>query len=332
MKICYLLHNRDGKFYRYEQYLHLFSDKSVDISAVQLKKNIFTRLKNLYKASLSDVIVVRRKLLQPWESIFLALRPCKVIFDFDDAIMFKSSEPFHSLARKLKFMFVVRSSDVIIAGNSYLKELTAKYTAAEKVHVLPTPVDLSKYRQKDYTLKSSDKSSQVTLGWIGSRSTLKYLKKLIPVFNNLGKKYTNLQLKIVGNAFFDCENLKTKKKDWDYDDEVEDLLSFDIGLMPLDDTPWSRGKCSFKLIQYLAVGIPGVCSPVGMNADVIENGKNGFWATSLDEWEKQLSKLIEDSDLRKQMGLAAYEKAFLYDQVYVFNQFYEIICKTLEKK
>ncbi|MCK5096852.1 MAG: hypothetical protein KAR45_02050, partial [Desulfobacteraceae bacterium] len=86
MKVCYLRHNRDGKFYRYEQYLPLFSEKNIDISVVQLKKNIFTRIKNLFRASLSDVIIVQRKLLQPWEGMFLALRPCKVIFDFDDAI------------------------------------------------------------------------------------------------------------------------------------------------------------------------------------------------------------------------------------------------------
>ncbi len=328
MKLCYLLHNRDGKFYRYEQYLPFFKKKEIDISAVQLKSNILSRIINLFKASFSDVVIIRRKLLQPWESMFLFLRPCKVIFDFDDAILFKSSAPYDSFNRKVKFRAMVKSSDVIIAGNSYLKGLAEKYTAKEKIYVLPTTVDLTKYRQKDLSVNSS----KVTLGWIGSKSTLKYLKELIPVFNILGEKYKNLKLKIVANAFFDCGKLPVEKREWNYDDEVDDLISFDIGLMPLDDTPWSKGKCSFKLIQYLAVGIPSVCSPVGMNCDVIENNKQGLWASSLDDWENQLSKLIEDVGLRKKMGSAAFKKASLYDQAYIFNKFYKIICNTLESK
>jgi glycosyltransferase involved in cell wall biosynthesis len=258
--------------------------------------------------------------------VLLRIRPCKVIFDFDDAIMYRSSPPYHSFGRKIKFISIIKSSDIIIAGNSYLKELAAKYTEHDKIFILPTTVDLSKYKKKDY----SEQSSQITLGWIGSKSTLKYLKELIPVFKKLGEKYRNLKLKIVADAFFECDQLIVEKKDWKYDDEVDDLVSFDIGLMPLDDNTWSKGKCSFKLIQYLAVGIPSVCSPVGMNCDVIENGKHGLWASSLEEWESQLSKLIEDAALRKKIGSDAHEKAYLYDQAYIFNKFYKIICDTQE--
>lgn len=328
MKICYLIHNQDGLFYRYTQYLPLFAERNVDVSSIQVKSNFFSRLISVLKASKSDVVIVRRKLLQPWETMLLRLSSCKVIFDFDDAILFRSSPPYHSFGRKIKFKSMMKSSDVIIAGNSYLKELAAKYTKHDKIYVLPTTVDLSKYREKDYT----ETPSQLTLGWIGSKSTLKYLEKLIPVFNKLGKKYKNLKLKIVADAFFNCDHLTVEKKKWKYNDEVDDLVSFDIGLMPLDDNTWSKGKCSFKLIQYLAVGIPSVCSPVGMNCDVVENGKNGLWASSLEEWENQLSKLIEDADLRKRMGLSAHEKVYLYDQVYIFNKFYKIICDTLELK
>jgi glycosyltransferase involved in cell wall biosynthesis len=328
MKLCYIVHDQEGLFYRYKQYIPFFKKKNDDLSIIPLKSGFFSRLKGLWEASSSEIVIVRRKLLQPWESMLLKLWSCKVVFDFDDAILFKSSPPYDSLGRKIKFATIMKSSDVIIAGNSYLKELAGKFTAPSKIHILPTPIDLSKYKKKDYSIKSDN----ITLGWIGSRSTLKYLKELIPVFNKLGEKYKNLELKIVGNAFFDCKGLKVTKKEWNYDKEVDDLLSFDVGLMPLDDTPWSRGKCSFKLIQYVAVGIPGVCSPVGMNADVIENEKNGLWATSLEEWENQLSKLIEDPVLREQMGLAAYEKAYAYDQKHVFEKFYKILSDTLESK
>jgi len=329
MRLCYLVHDQAGLFYRYKQYLPLFAEKKeVDLFSVQVKSGFFSRLISIWKASLSDIVIVRRKLIQPWESLFLFFRPCKVIFDFDDAILFKSSDPYHSFSRKLKFASMIKACDVVITGNSYLKSLAEKYIDPGNIIVLPTTLDISKYKKKHYL----EKPDKVTLGWIGSKSTLKYLKTLIPVFNKLGKKYKHLKLKIVADAFLDCDNLPVEKKEWQYDDEVDDLISFDIGLMPLDDTPWSNGKCSFKLIQYLAVGIPSICSPVGMNCDVIENGTHGLWASSLDEWEDQLSKLIEDGDLREKMGSVAHEKAYLYDQTYVFDKLYKIICDTLESK
>ena len=134
---------------------------------------------DIIKAGNSDVVIIQRKLLQPWESVLLGLRPCKIIFDFDDAILFRSSPPYYSFGRKIKFIPMVRSSNAIVVGNSYLKGLAAKYTNPGKIHILPTPLDLSKYKKKDYTIKST----QITLGWIGSKSTLKYLRRLIPVFN-----------------------------------------------------------------------------------------------------------------------------------------------------
>ncbi len=328
MKICYLIHDQDGLFYRHGQYLPLFAEKKINIESIPVKKNFFTRFMAVLKASEYDIVIVRRKLLQPWENMLLKIKPCKVVFDFDDAILFKSSAPYHSLGRKIKFISMMKSADIIIAGNSYLKSLAAKYTIVNKIHILPTAVDLSKYRKKDYT----EKSSKVTLGWIGSRSTLKYLKELKPVLNRLGARYKNLKLKIVADMFFDLDDLPVEKKEWGYDSEVDDLKSFDIGLMPLEDNIWSRGKCSFKLIQYLAVGIPCVCSPVGMNCDVIENGKTGLWASSPAEWEKQLSRLIEDAGLREKMGSAAGKQACLYDQRFIFNKFYKILLNTMESE
>ena len=321
-----MVHNKSGLFYRYLQYFGLFEKKGVNISVVQLKGNIIRRLGYIWKASQADVVIIQRKLLQPWESFLLKTRPCKVIFDFDDAIMFRSSSPYRSIGRAIKFGTIVKCADKVIAGNSYLKNLAESYTDPEKIYILPTPLDLSKYRQKDYSMEND----QVTLGWIGSKSTLRYLKELIPVFNKLGERYENVSLKIVANAFLDCDTIEVEKKEWSYEDEVSDLLSFDIGLMPLDDTPWSRGKCSFKLIQYIAVGLPSVCSPVGMNREIIENGENGLWANDLSEWETQLIKLIEDRKLRRKMGLAAYGDAWKYDQSYIFEKFYEIICNTLK--
>jgi hypothetical protein len=112
-----------------------------------------------------------------------------------------------------------------------------------------------------------------------------------------------VDLKIVCDVFFDCDQMKVIKKYWSSEEEVSDLQSFDIGLMPLVDDPWSWGKCGLKIIQYQGVGVPVVCTPVGINRDLVEDGVNGFYAMTPEQWEEKLSILIEDSALREKMGL-----------------------------
>ena len=123
-----------------------------------------------------------------------------------------------------------------------------------------------------------------------------------PIFDRLGERYSHCELKIVCDIFFDCEKIHVIKKRWKSDEEVEDLQSFDIGLMPLVDDPWSWGKCGLKIVQYQGVGLPVVCTPVGVNRDLVEDGVTGFWARTPVEWEKKLSVLIEDALLREKLG------------------------------
>jgi glycosyltransferase involved in cell wall biosynthesis len=192
---------------------------------------------------------------------------------------------------------MVKSCDLVIAGNDYLKEKAMKYN--ERITVVPTPIDTGRYSKKLY-----GKKARVTLGWIGSHGTLFYLEKMKPVLDSLGKRFDHIELKIVCDHFFDCSNLPVIKKLWNYDEEIADLKSFDIGLMPLTDDPWSRGKCGFKLLQYLAVGVPVVCSPVGVNKQIVKDGKNGYLAKTESDWMEKLSLLIgSDEGLREDMGM-----------------------------
>jgi glycosyltransferase involved in cell wall biosynthesis len=144
---------------------------------------------------------------------------------------------------------------------------------------------------------------EIILGWIGTKGNLKYLKKLEPVFETIRQRFPQVRLKIVSNDFYDSSSLPVVKKPWKLEDENADLVSFDIGLMPLNNDLWSQGKCGLKIVQYLSVGVPVVCTPVGINSDIIQNGENGFWATSDQEWIDRLSTLIQNPDLRYQMGL-----------------------------
>ena len=136
----------------------------------------------------------------------------------------------------------------------------------------------------------------------------KKLKKLIPVLTEIGKRFPFAQLKIVCNDFLDVPNMKVIKKEWSEEDEVADLQSFDIGLGPLTDDVWTRGKCGLKLVQYLAVGVPAVCSPVGANKEIVTNEEVGFWADGQREWVEKLSMLIENPGLRTQMGKKGVER------------------------
>jgi glycosyltransferase involved in cell wall biosynthesis len=151
-------------------------------------------------------------------------------------------------------------------------------------------------------------SGDVVLGWIGSRGTLKYLKEIAPALEVIGERFPGVKLKIVADDFFGLERLPVIKKSWSATDEIADLHSFDIGLMPLTDDVWTRGKCGFKLLQCMAVGLPVVCSPVGANRQIMADGVEGYWASNHAEWVEKLAALINDATLAQAMGRRGREK------------------------
>jgi glycosyltransferase involved in cell wall biosynthesis len=193
---------------------------------------------------------------------------------------------------------MVKGSDVVIVGNEFLKGEVRRVDRKKRVFLIPTSIDTSLYPEK----KNVSASPEIILGWIGTKGNLKYLKKLEPVFEILARRFPNLRLKIVSNDFYDSSFIPVIKKPWKLEEENKDLISFDIGLMPLQDDLWSKGKCGLKIIQYLSVGVPVVCTPVGINGDIVMDGRNGFWATSPQEWVDRLANLIGDPVLRARMG------------------------------
>ncbi len=246
--------------------------------------------------------VLQRRLLQPWDMAILRHAARYLVFDFDDALMYRSSRrprPF-SVSRMIKFKKTVESCDMVFAGNSFLKQETERYVSPNKVHVIPTVVDMERYSPKGYT----ETQDSVTVGWIGSRGTLRYLEAIMPALDDVARRWSRVQLKIVCDVFPESHHIPLVKKKWEESAEVEDVKSFDVGIMPLSDDVWSRGKCALKIVQYQAVGIPVVCSPVGANRDIVKHGSNGLWATTHDEWVQHLSMLIESPALRQKMGVA----------------------------
>lgn len=247
-----------------------------------------------------DCVFVQRKRFHfPFLPLFRRLAK-RVVYDLDDAVMFKNTlarSPY-SRTRERRFRSMARSSDIIIAGNTFLKEQASRHHS--RVVVIPTSIPAQRYCLKDCT----QKKERVTIGWIGDHGSIHYLKRIKDVFEEIGRRFPGkVELKIVCDTFFDCSHIPVRKVRWSQDTEVAELADMDIGVMPLVDDPWSWGKCGLKILQYFGVGVPAVCTPVGVNRDVVVPGDNGFWAGSEPEWIEILSRLVPDACLRRTMGM-----------------------------
>ncbi len=306
MRIIFLTHSSDqGHRFRVEQYFPYLIAHQVEPKWQPLSGSWRDRLILYRQLPSFNVVCIQRRLLSPFEFYWVRKKSSKVLFDLDDAIMYRSSSsprP-HSLSRWLKFRGMVKGSDAMTVGNQFLKNEVLKVDRQKKVFVIPTCIDTNLYPKK----KRISNCQEIILGWIGTKGNLKYLKKLERVFETIRQRFPQAKLKIVSNDFYDSSHLSTIKKPWKLEEENEDLISFDIGLMPLNDDLWSRGKCGLKIIQYLSVGVPAVCTPVGINSDIIKDGENGFWATNDQEWVDRLTTLIQNQELRYQMGLKGIE-------------------------
>ena len=182
------------------------------------------------------------------------------------------------------------------------------------VVVNPTTVDtVNLHNPSNHSIK---KSNSVVIGWTGTQSTIHYVKSLVPVFEKLAEKSSfPFRLLIITNK---DPKLNLKFVDfipWSKETEIEDLLKIDIGIMPLTDDIWTKGKCGFKALQYMALEIPALVSPVGVNTEIVDNGINGYWCATEDDWIKSLEKLITDKEQREKIGIAGRKKVIEYYSV-----------------
>ncbi len=243
----------------------------------------------------------------PW-LIEKALLPSGVpiVTDYDDAVFHRydlhRSKPVCWILSK-KIDLVMRHSDVVTAGNSYLME-RARLAGAQNVEFVPTVVDLSAYQ----VCLKSDETKVPTVGWVGTPETwAAFGTELYAMISNTLRKHS-ARFKAVGGSLVPETMSRLDIVPWSENSEIGDIQGMDIGVMPLPDTPWSRGKCGYKLIQYMACGLPVVASPVGVNSDVVEHGVNGFLAASDTEWNEAITTLLHNPDLRHRMGQAGRKK------------------------
>jgi len=260
------------------------------------------RAKLLFQSDKYDLLVVHCELfpfMPAWVERFFLKKP--YIYDFDDAFYLKYIEGKYGFLEPLlgkKFQQIISNAAVVTAGNKNLMKYALQYN--NNVVILPSVVDTNRYYKKNRYANNI-----FTLGWIGSPSTVIYLDKLKVPLSKLGRKI-QIRLIVIGAEAPKIENISIESVPWSLDTEIDLINQFDVGLMPLKDDEWSRGKCSYKLIQYMACGVCVIASSVGSNNDVV-NPACGILIDNDNDWHDSILKLAQDSDLREAMGEASLE-------------------------
>lgn len=267
-----------------------------------VNQNIAKRRQTIRSVADHDLVYVFREaaLLGPaWFERRIARSGVPMVFDFDDAVFVAYKSPSNGYLSYLKFpgktATICRLSAHVMAGNQYLADYALKQN--QNVTIIPTTIDTDSY----LPAPRDAEPGSITIGWSGSFSTVQHLDTIREVLQELARS-EKFKLRVIGTPNYELSGVDVEALQWRSETEIEDLQKIDIGLMPLPDEDWSRGKCGLKALQYMALGIPTICSPVGVNSTIIQDGENGFLADRKDEWIAKLKELIHSAELRRRLG------------------------------
>lgn len=281
--------------------------------------SMYVLLKLLLLSPFYDVVFIQKVLLPRIYLRLLRFLKKKIVFDFDDSIYLthqpaadNSGTRIKNLIEKRLFRHTIMSSDLIIVENDYTKKYAERYNS--NVIIITGPIDTDRYTPAANVV-SKGEPVEICIGWIGTAANTPCLELLFPVFRRLSLQYPSVYFKTIGASPLALPDINIRQAIWTLETEVHEFHEFDIGIMPLPDDEWSRSKGGYKLLQYMAIGIPAVASPVGINAGIIRNGENGFLAGDEYEWYERLSFLIVNTDKRRAMGAKARKLA---EQEYSF--------------
>ena len=261
------------------------------------------RLRAMHNRRAYDAVIIEKEAL-PWAPLWVEramLGGVPYILDYDDAIFHNYDRHRLGIVRRLygrRLDGLMAKAALMIGGNSYLAQ-RAKDAGTRRVAVLPTAIDLDRYQVRDTALVNTPPR----IVWIGSPSTVAYLNILREPLQQLAQT-TPFVLRIIGGGAIDLPGVQTEVVTWAEATEVQSIRSCDIGIMPLLDTPWEAGKCGYKLIQYMACGLPVVGSDIGVNPDIVPHGQCGYLASTPQQWLAALTSLLQDPALRQRLGQA----------------------------
>lgn len=293
--------NSPSTRFRVLQNILEFKKLNFDTTVEVIPKKIPARIKLFHSLPSYDIVFLQRRLLQWWTLWYIRRKSKVLIYDFDDAVLFRDSNAsdFYSFSRLKRFKHSLKFSNLVIVGNEYLKKLSLPYS--DNVYVIPTGIDMQTYVPGP----SRSSSGPLTIGWIGSAPNLFYLKQIREAINELYQLTKSFKLKIVCDDFIEGFKCPVEKKIWKEEEEVKDIQSFDIGIFPLEEDLWTKGKCALKLLQYMSCGIASVSSTSEVTSSIIRDGINGFLASNPGQWIKKIKILLDHPDRLKPMGLKA---------------------------
>ncbi|MDA3616405.1 glycosyltransferase [Polluticaenibacter yanchengensis] len=295
--------------------------------AMGILKGFFKRFKVILGLSKYDYVYIHREAapvgFPVFEWLIARVFKKKIIYDFDDSIWVRNNSAANPIALFLKapwkVKYICKWSYKVSVGNEYLANYVRQYNT--NVQIIPTVVDTDNLHNR---IHEHLPGNLPTIGWTGTFTNHHFLEQLTPVIQNLKKKY-HFNFLIISNKNPNLKAVEYSFIKWDMATEMEDLNKIDIGLMPIDDSEVAKGKCAFKAIQYMALGIPAVVSNISANATVVTNNSDGYLCRTSQEWEQALESLLIDVEHRQKMGVQARRK--IVDQFSVtatIQSFYDL--------
>ena len=325
MKLFIVTRNPDRATFRQRisVYLDTMEANGIDCEVGVMPASMLARRSLFKRAAEFDAVFLHKKALNVFDAFFLRKYARKIIYTFDDAIMYSDRHPDrNSRAHFIPFRRTVRLADMLIVGSNYLAEHARRFNA--NVKILPIGLKVADYKPAC----PAKKDGHIRLVWIGSESTLKYLAELKPVLEEIGARHENVILRIIGDEFFDLQNMPVEKRLWSRDTRGIDLAAGDIGLAPLPNNRFTQGKCTFKVLEYASSGLPVVASPVGTNSVHLLDNVTGFLVKDTREWIDRIIQLIDKPQLRKQMGQKGQAHAEKFDVSVIGEQLVELIMEA----
>ncbi|MGI1679675.1 MAG: glycosyltransferase family 4 protein [Cellvibrionaceae bacterium] len=310
-KLLYISKRADAASTRYRifQFFPALESKGWKCEYISANnQSLWERLTFAFSCRRYSIVIIQRKLFDPLTLKLISLFNSNIVFDYDDAI-FLNDNGSSSSRRSKRFSKTTHLAKLSLAGNAYL----ASYSRSKKVDILPTSIPYERYSRKiqcreNYVKQNFNSlNDRLVLVWIGSHSTQKYLESHRDIIEGIGEKFENLTLKIIGDFSITFKHINTQCIAWSAETEINELMTADIGIAPMDEDPWTKGKCALKIIQYMACGLPVISSDTGANAEIVVHNETGFLANDLTEWIGSIEKL-QDAKLRLKLGENALER------------------------